>query len=311
MNIKVSAIIALSLLAMANAAMVSADPAEIARVVAALNERAVTPALNELTEDGSLFSGMEGAAAWTMGTPGPDELCFIDVAVLGASSATQLQDVVNTLTGDPRIASVTGIMITTVTPTVPELLAFDAVLVYTNSTPQSSVSLGDNLADYVDAGRGVVATMFAVRASVANRTIEGRFLTDNYYCIERSVGSSTTGNATLGTIHVPGHPILDGVATFDGGSSSFRTPAPITANAVRIADWSTGQVLIAERTDLLGGRVDLGFFAVSQLASSGSWLPSTDGGKILRNSVVRASRCDQATSVEPTTWGAIKMQLRD
>jgi len=310
MMFKVCAIIAVSLVVLANGVAVSADPGEIARVVAALNERAVAPVPNGPDEEGSAESGLEGPAAWTARTPGPDELCFIDVAVLGASTAAQVQDVVNSLTGDARIASITGIMITTVTPTVPELLAFDAVLVYTNSTPQSSVLLGDNLADYVDAGRGVVATMFAVRATVSTRTIEGRFLTDNYYCIEHSVGSSVTGNATLGTIHVPGHPLLDGVTTFDGGSSSFRTPAPVTANATRIADWSTGQVLIAERTDLSGGRVDLGCFAVSQLASSTSWLVTTDGAAILRNAVVRASRCDQATAVEPTTWGAIKAQLR-
>jgi hypothetical protein len=214
--------------------------------------------------------------------------------------------VVNSLTGDSRIASVTGIVITSVTPTLAELQAFDAVLVFTNSTPQNSITLGDNLAGYVDGGGGVVLTMFAIRASSAARTVQGRFLTDNYYCIEQSVGSSTTGNATLGTIYLPASPLVENVNTFDGGTSSFRSPAPLNPNAIRIADWSTGQILIAERTDLGGGRVDLGFFAVSQLASSSSWLITTDGAAMLRNSVVVASRCGQTTAVEPSTWGAIK-----
>jgi len=282
---------------------------DIAQVVAALNERAVPPEFDSPGEDGLL--GTEYfPAAWTVGNPVDQGGCFIDVAVLGAATAAQVADVVNNLMGDARIASATGVVITTVTPTLAELQVFDAVLVFTNSTPQSSVNLGNNLADYVDGGGGVVLTMFAIRASVANRTIEGRFLTANYYCIERSVGASTTGNATLGTIHVPSHPVVANVDSFDGGSSSFRSPAPLNANATRIADWSTGQILIATRDDLLGGRVDLGLFAVSQLNSSGSWLVSTDGAIILRNSVVVASRCDEATAVEPTTWGAIKAHMR-
>jgi hypothetical protein len=283
---------------------------EIALVVAALNERAVPPASDGPGEDGLLGTEFF-PAAWTVGNPVDQGGCFIDVAVLGAATAVQVTDVVNhIIAGDPRIASATGVVITTVTPTLAELQAFDAVLVFTNSTPQSSVNLGNNLADYVDGGGGVVLTMFAIRASVSNRTIEGRFMTDNYYCIERSVGTSTTGTATLGTVHVPSSPLMANVNTFNGGTSSFRSPAPLNANATRIADWSTGQILIATRADLPGGRVDLGFFAVSQLASGGSWLVNTDGAIILRNAVVVASRCDEVTAVEPTTWGAIKAHMR-
>lgn len=301
--------IAVCSLALTSGATVAADADEIDRVVAALNARAVAPAPDGPAEDGWLGSE-DGTAAWTERTPGPNrDECFIDVAVLGAATAAYTQDVVNSLTGDARIASVTGIVITAVTPTVAELQAFDAVLVFTNSTPQSSVNLGNNLADYVDGGGGVVLTMFAIRASLTTRTIEGRFMTDNYYCIERSVGASTTGNATLGTVYLPSHPLVAGVATFNGGTSSFRSPAALNATATRVADWSTGQILIAERTNLGGGRVDLGFLAVSQLASANSWLVTTDGAAMLRNAVVVASRCGGATAVEATTWGAIKSQF--
>jgi hypothetical protein len=164
-------------------------------------------------------------------------------------------------------------------------------MVFTNSTPLSSVALGDNLADYIDAGGGVVLTMFAMNASSAVRTLEGRFLAANYYCIERNVGSSITGNAVIGTRHVPNSPLLENVKTFDGGTSSFRPRGGLHPSATRVADWSTGEILIAERTDLTGGRVDLGFFCVSQLGSGGSWLPGTNGAELLRNSVVVASGC--------------------
>jgi hypothetical protein len=305
MMFKVTATIALLLLVIPTGGVVASNAEDIARVVDALNERAIAPVADGPSEDGGLGSEFL-PAAWTVGTPGPDGGCSINVGVFGAAAATQVNDVVTNIMGDPRIASVTGVVITGVTPTLAEMQVFDAVLVFTNSTPQNSVLLGDNLADYVDAGGGAVLTMFAIRATVSNRTVEGRFMTDNYYCIERSVGSSTTGNATLGTIHVPSSPLVAGVVTFDGGTSSFRSPAPLNANATRIADWSTGQILVAERIDLGGGRVDLGFFAVSQAASSASWLLSTDGEQLLRNAVVVASRCGQATAVEPATWGAIK-----
>jgi hypothetical protein len=275
--------------------MAGGPSSTIERVVKELNARAMLPTGGVGTpwEDGGEPTFADFLpAAWTVPGAGlghGDGPAPINVAVLGASTAAQVQDVVNTLSGDPRIASVTGIVTTTVTPTLTELQAFDSVLVYTNSTPQSSVALGDALADYIDGGGGVVLTMFAIRASLATRTMEGRFLTDNYYCIERSVGASTTGRAFLGTIHVPDSPLVQGVSTFDGGSSSFRTPAPLNPNAVQIADWSTGQILIAQRTDLNGGRVDLGFFAVSQLNSSGSWVITTDGAPMLRNAVVVAA----------------------
>ena len=260
-------------------------------------------------EDGAPFVPGNKLAAWTVGRSALDGGCSIDVAVLGSPSIdAQLDDVVTNLSGDPRIASATAVLINAVTPTLVELNAFDAVLVLINSYPQDTVVLGDNLADYVDSGGGVVLALFALRASTP--TIMGRFMSSDYYCIEQSSGNRLMGHATLGTVHVPESPLMTGVTTFDGGDRSFRSPAPPHALATRIADWSTGEVLIAERTDLSGGRVDLGMFPVSELQAAGGWLTNTDGAIILRNAVVRASGCEDASPVEPTTWGAIKAQLR-
>ncbi len=270
------------------------DSRDVARVVQAFNARATPPAEtpNSLSEDGTPES-KPPLVAWTVTNPGPVQRgCALEVAVLGATSVDSVQNVLNSLAEDPRIATVTAIVTTSVTPTAAELGAFDSVLVFTNSAPLSSVGLGNSLADYVDAGGGVVLTMFALRASIANRTIEGRFLTDNYYCIQRTVGSSTTGQATLGTIHIPSSPILDGVATFDGGSSSFRTPGTLHPQASRIADWSTGQILIATRNDRVGKRVDLGFYPVSAANQPGGWVLTTDGAQLLRNAVVVTGECD-------------------
>lgn len=252
-------------------------------------------AVTSPAEDGSSSHAPAGPSRWTVLNPAAQRGgCALNIAILGAGTTAVINDVIGSLTGDPRIATLTGIAINSVTPSLAELQAFDVVLVFTNSTPQNNVLLGDVLADYVDGGGGVVLAMFAMRASLATRTIEGRFLNDNYYCITRTVGTTTTGSATLGTVYVPSSPILNGVDSFSGGSQSFRSPAGPTPNTTRIADWSTGQILIAERNDLSGGRIDLGFFPVSEAAAAGSWLPGSGGEQLLRNAVAVAAGCRAA-----------------
>jgi len=276
------------------AAPALADPAEVARVVKAFNARATPPAESpkNLCEDGTRETKPQ-LVSWTVTNPGPVQRgCALDVAVLAADSVANVQNVVNSLAEDPRIATVTAVIITVVTPTAVELGAFDSVLVFTNSTPLSSVGLGNSLATYVDSGGGVVLTMFSLRAGAANRTIEGRFLTDNYYCIQRTIGGLVSGASTLGTVHVPSSPLLDGVANFSGGALSYRTPGTLHPQASRVADWSTGEILIASRNDRVGKRVDLGFFPVSAANLAGGWVTTTDGAQLLRNAVVVTGECD-------------------
>lgn len=47
------------------------------------------------------------------------------------------------------------------TPTLAQLTPYDAVLVYTNNPPADPVAAGNVLADYVDAGGGVVLATYA------------------------------------------------------------------------------------------------------------------------------------------------------
>ena len=105
------------------------------------------------------------------------------------------------------------------TPSVAQLQSYAAVLVYSDSPRYNdAVALGDNLADYVDSGGGVVTAVFAD----ASIPIEGRFHTDNYWAIEPS-GQTQGTEQFIGTRFVPSHPILTGVASFSGGTSSYRT----------------------------------------------------------------------------------------
>ncbi len=63
------------------------------------------------------------------------------------------------------------------TPTLAELNNYDVVLAYSNATPFDPVALGDVLADYVDAGGGLVLANFTWTQGFG---IEGRIVTTGY-----------------------------------------------------------------------------------------------------------------------------------
>ncbi len=261
-------------------------PPQQSRIEAAINSmraRAVYTNPGEIGETGEWIPTPTESVLFA--SNGTDFGASLDVALLAADTAANATAVSNVIIADPRVNSVTSILTTAVTPTAAEMSAFDVVMVWTNSTPLSNVTLGDNLATYIDSGGGCVLTMFAIRASIATRTIGGRFLTDNYYCIAQSVGASTTGAATL-NIALQSSELVDGVNLFNAGTSGFRTPALPLPNAVVAANWSTSETLIAHRDDLNGGRVDLNFFC---LPGTG-WDPASDGRMVMVNALSMASK---------------------
>jgi hypothetical protein len=174
--------------------------------------------------------------------------------------------------------------LTSVTPTLAQMRQYAALLVFTDHNPVDPTTFGNNLADYVDVGGGVVASVFAT----ASIPIEGRFNTDNYWAIQPTDQQEGT-EETLGTVFVPGHPIMVGVTTFDGGTSSYRPSADsLHAQATRIANWTGGDNIALIATRVIGSarRVDLGFYPPSTDSRADFWIASTDGAKIMANSLV-------------------------
>jgi hypothetical protein len=139
------------------------------------------------------------------------------------------------------------------------------------------------MADYVDAGGGVVCMMFEVASGYT--MMQGRWDTEQYYAIPRSEIESGS-RATLGVVHDPEHPIMQDVTAFDGGSRSYRPfTLDIMPDAVRVADWSDGRPLVV--TKMIGDvkRVDLGFYPVSSDINKNSWDASTDGMLLIANAL--------------------------
>ncbi|HEY6159639.1 MAG TPA: T9SS type A sorting domain-containing protein [Bacteroidia bacterium] len=168
--------------------------------------------------------------------------------------------------------------------TMAQLAAYDAVLVYTDMSPMSSTALGDTLAAYIDAGGGVVACVFYTTGI----GIGGAFNTPTYQCI---IPSTQTQNVqlTLGTIHFPNHPLVQGVTSFNGGTSSYHsTSTTLSPGAYRVADWSDGSFLITAKNNVgpMGvNRVDLDFFPPSDSVRNDFWVDSTAGALIMANAL--------------------------
>jgi hypothetical protein len=169
------------------------------------------------------------------------------------------------------------------TPTLMQLQAYDAVITWSNFNYASGVDLGNVLADYVDAGGGVVVAVFANSIATTNRFLDGRWQ-QGYEVILDQSGTLSGSNATLGTVHAPSHPIMAGVSSFDGGVASYRpNVTSLEVGAVSIADWSDGRVLVARGAN--PKRVDLGFYPPSSGCVSSFWNQGTNGDELLANAL--------------------------
>lgn len=227
----------------------------------------------------------------------PSALAQIDIALCGAASTTntacQWTSVQAVLQSTGLFGAVDIINVTTGgtgTPTLPQLQAYDALLCWTNSTPADTNAWGDVLADYVDAGGGVVVAVFANSSTTTNRNIGGRWQA-GYEVIMDQSGNFSGAGAGLGTVHVPTHPIMNNVTTFTGGTIGSRpTGTALEVGATLIASWSDGKVLVAEGAN--PKRVDLGFYPPEATCSQSGW--ATGGDVLMANAllyVAGASSC--------------------
>ena len=107
----------------------------------------------------------------------PAQALAFDVAIWAASSYKA--DVQSTLTNTGLFTVVDLYDGSAVTPTLAELQAYDAVMVFSDSSFTDPTTLGDNLADYMDSGGGVVFATFGFYPS-PGLGYSGRAVTDGY-----------------------------------------------------------------------------------------------------------------------------------
>ncbi|CEM17323.1 unnamed protein product [Vitrella brassicaformis CCMP3155] len=160
---------------------------------------------------------------------------------------------------------------------------YDAVLLWTaDDTFCDRKRLGDELADYVDAGGGVVC-MYVEPGTQPS----GRWLREEYHPLEH-VSITTGRHLGIGKIHRGQHPILSGVGDFRGGRQSWHNVGVLRPSARRIADWTDGVPFLAESRDTRV--VFLNFYPCSSDLHPGYWDSSGDGTRLIANALCYAAR---------------------
>ncbi|HYC83936.1 MAG TPA: S8 family serine peptidase [Chryseosolibacter sp.] len=178
----------------------------------AVSARTVRPVNSNFAKQQREESGLQPIAATVGRVSSPG----LHVAVFGADYTAALQDVVDKLYSTGKFASVSYISVGSYTPTLSEVSAFDAVLIFTAFDYADKVTLGNVMADYVDNGGGVVSAIFEV-TDCCNYRLLGRWYDEHYYLIDHSTTQSGS-RQYLGSYVAS--PILEGVASFDGGPDS-------------------------------------------------------------------------------------------
>ena len=167
------------------------------------------------------------------------------------------------------------------TPTLDFLKGYDAVLVFSDRFYANATLLGNVLADFVDAGGGVVEAGLS-HFSVGLRGLSGRFISGNYDVYNSTLNQIACG--TLGTVAQPGSPLMAGVDSLNASTGNCNR-LTLKTGAQLVASWSTGQPLAAYRLDHNAPVVGLNFYPVSGDASAGQWDSSTDGALLMANAL--------------------------
>jgi hypothetical protein len=203
----------------------------------------------------------------------------VNILILGADTSGNPEAVRDALlaTGVPLNITVALPTNPVPTPTLAELMQYDAVLTWTNLDYVDGIAMGDVLADYIDAGGGVVVGVHALTNTAVNRSLGGRWASGGYHIIPLSSGLAG-GTMTQGFVHLPQHLIWDGVTAVTGGTSGSRAATTdLAPHAIRIADWDDGRVLVVA-SSAMPARVDLNF-----------WPPGwrfTEAARVMANSLV-------------------------
>jgi hypothetical protein len=163
------------------------------------------------------------------------------------------------------------------TPSVEDLRAYAAVLVYTDAPLADADALGDGLADYFDGGGRVVIAAFAN----ATLPLGGRWASEGYALIEALGQAQARESEPLGVVE-SGSPLLTGVSSLTATSAFGSLGGPINGGVV-VATWGSGAPLIVR--GLHGGRarVDLNLYPPSGDVRRDLWRGS--GAELLRNAL--------------------------
>lgn len=218
--------------------------------------------------------------------------------VLLVNASGYVSDVQAKLTATGRFGAVDLFDASSATPTLAQLQAYGSVLVFSDGGFSNRIALGDVLADYVDGGGHLAVAVFALYCSTQPQGIGGRLSSGGYLPFDTSPCTQTSGTPLTLVADQPADPLLAGVSSFDGGSSSYHNNVTLVPGATQVAHWSNNVPLVAFKQAASGADVvGLNFYPPSSSIRSDFWTASTDGAKLLANALVVADRVPPVITV--------------
>ncbi|KAJ6252845.1 btb/poz domain-containing [Anaeramoeba flamelloides] len=213
-------------------------------------------------------------------------------------------DVINSM----KASGIDNVEIFRINRRLPKLIflkKYDSIFFFTSITSiKEPTKIGDQLAEYVEDGGGLIICTYRALIEKTwkykNAELKGRIVTDNFLPLKKGKLLKET-RKYLGKVYQPNHPIMKNVSSFNGGSLSYRISTELNKSkdchiCDIIAEWDDGVPLIAlkQKKQQLGSVIILNCWPVSgRIGENKSryayWLPSTDGRKIIGNSVKYAS----------------------
>jgi hypothetical protein len=202
------------------------------------------------------------------------------VLVCGTHASDYDLDVQAKLVGTGRFGTVDTFDCGSGTPTPSQLASYSAVLVYPDGVFADQNALGDELADYADAGGNVVEAVFGWASW---GTPGGRWASGGYDVY--TINSGQTEGTTYALVaDLPSSPLLDGVSSFNGGASNYLDDVTLAPGSTQVAHWDDASSTPLAAFNAHG--VGLNFYPPSSDARGDFWDASTDGATLLANALL-------------------------
>jgi hypothetical protein len=206
----------------------------------------------------------------------------------GGATDERLVDVQKKLISE-GLMNVDTCNVRTHTPSIDYMKKYNSVMFFSyHGFDQTNI--GNLLAEYVDAGGGVVFCAYA-NCGRGNR-LGGKWAAQKYDPLTLGA-TSRMPSLKLGKCSLPKHPVLYGVTTFDGGEQSSHGDGEAHENGVTIAEWSNGRSLVVElgSTNARAGLIlGLNMYPPSSDAATGGWNAQTCGARLLANAMHYVAR---------------------
>jgi hypothetical protein len=212
------------------------------------------------------------------------------VLLIEAIGDTNTANVIAGLNATGQVGTITDFDASAATPTAADFAGIDVAFVVSDDSFADRVALGDAIADFVDGGGRVVESTFSLYCPEDDISVSGRWVTDGYGAMvnPNPECDQRDGDGPLGFVPLDASsPLLAGVTSFNGGTSSYRNDAVVAPGATLLANWDDEfpTPFEAYTTAHAGCVVALNFYPPSSEARSDFWDATTDGFVLQANAL--------------------------